>query len=169
MPIVDAQQTRHVTNDFKGRIVCGLCSFSYAETEGARYIFPGATLNSDPTLFKSATKKRNHLRPTLFKFIARMFSKRAVSVSLARRAQWAAVKAVALQSNDARLIEVVRDAEEQARETIADVYGRAALLFPTDKHLDELCGVALRLIPATSEYRAYPEVRQAFAAAFVAT
>jgi hypothetical protein len=98
----------------------------------------------------------------LFKFIARLFSKRSVSVSLTRRAQWAAVKAVAQKSNDARLIEVVRDAEEQARETIADSYGRAALMFPTDKQLDELCGVALDLIQASSEYRARPEVRHAF-------
>jgi hypothetical protein len=106
----------------------------------------------------------------LFKFIARMFSKRSVSVSLTRRAQWAAVKAVAQESNDARLIEVVRDAEEQARETIADSYGRAVLTFPTDTQLDELCGVALDLIQASSEYRARPEVRHAFATVgFVAT
>jgi hypothetical protein len=92
------------------------------------------------------------------------------SVSLTRRVQWAAVKAVALESNDTRLIEVVRDAEEQAREVIADVYGHAALFFPTAKQLDELCDIALRLMQATSEYHACPEVRQAFAAVgFVAT
>ncbi len=82
----------------------------------------------------------------MFQFIARMFGKRAASASLSAPAQWAAVKAAALRSNDARLIEVVRDAEEQAREAIADSYGRAALIFPTDKQLDELCGIALRLI-----------------------
>jgi len=57
----------------------------------------------------------------------------------------------------------VRDAEEQAREAIADVYGHAALMFPTDKQLDELCGVARGLIQATSEYHARPEMRHAFA------
>jgi hypothetical protein len=106
----------------------------------------------------------------LFKFIAGLFRKRSTSVSLTRRAQWAAIKAAAQKSNDPRLIEVVRDAEEQAREVIADRYGRAALMFPTDKQLDELCGVAMNLIQASSGYRAHPEVRHAFAAVgFVAT
>ena len=100
----------------------------------------------------------------MFKFIAGLFRKRPTQVSLTRRAHWAAIKAAAQKSNDARLIEVVRDAEARARETIADSYGRAALTFPTDEQLDELCGVALDLIPASSGYRAHPEVRHALAA-----
>jgi hypothetical protein len=94
----------------------------------------------------------------MFKFIARAFGI-PTPVTCANRALWAAHKAAAFAANDKRLIAALRQAEERASEAIAEMYGSAALTFPTDKQLDELCEIALRMIP---ELVTSPEVREAF-------
>jgi hypothetical protein len=92
-----------------------------------------------------------------------MAEQKAVGASQSR-AQWAALKSVALMTQDARLIAVILAAEAQARDAIAAKYGMKALIEQTAAQLDEQCGIALRAIPATPDFKTRPEVREAFAA-----
>ncbi|WGS52368.1 hypothetical protein LFL96_29675 [Paraburkholderia sp. D15] len=99
----------------------------------------------------------------MFNFIARVFRTKSVTVMTTRRAQWAAVKAVAALSGDASLIASVADAELRARDALAKTYGAAALTQLDDRQTDQMYGLALRLIEATEEYQANPDVHQELA------
>lgn len=99
----------------------------------------------------------------MFKFIARVFRNRSATVMTTRRAQWAAVKAVAALSGDPSLLASIADAEQRAHDVIANTYGVEALSRLSEKQSDELSGVALRFIEASAEYSVSFEVHQELA------
>jgi hypothetical protein len=63
------------------------------------------------------------------------------------RSQWSKLKVAARASGDNAAIAAIASAEAHAHAAMIDVYGRAALVHPTEAILDELCATALSLTP----------------------